>query len=149
MADNMLCHPAQNSKATGVFTNLSLCRKLPSRVSVYSGEFWRRNQVQPLPNLRKICFPRNCTQVTFYRSRIFPKFSPIQLFFFYLARRKNYKSCVPERNCHKKAKTASSKYWCRPSQILHLFRIGYKTLLHVFFLKFAPAGKNLRKVEFM
>jgi len=50
MADNMLCHPAQNSKATGVFTNWSLYRKLPSRFSAYSGEFWRWNQVQPLPS---------------------------------------------------------------------------------------------------
>ena len=40
-----------------------------------------------------------------------------------------------------------STYLCRPSRTLHLFPTGCTTRNHDC-LKFSPAGKNLRKVEF-
>ena len=38
-------------------------------------------------------------------------------------------------------------FLCRPSQVLHLFPIGCK-IGYQYFFKFAPAGKNLREVEY-
>jgi len=39
-------------------------------------------------------------------------------------------------------------YFCPPSRIIHLFNTGCKIHLKIF-VKFATAGKNLAKVEFM
>jgi hypothetical protein len=35
-----------------------------------------------------------------------------------------------------------------PVWSLHLFPMGYKITSHFFFFKFAPAGENVREIEF-
>jgi len=95
--------------------------------------------VQPVPDLRKGRIPRNFTQVEFYVSRGFLKF--FSIFFLSHAQEKLQKcasECAVTRSRHR-----------RPSQVLRLFPTGCKIRFHAFFfLSFATADKNLRKVRF-
>jgi hypothetical protein len=88
---------------------------------------WGRRTTKPLPVLLKGCVPRNFTQVEFFVSQNFPKRSSNQ--FFHLMRRKNYFFLK-----HMTYAVTPSTYFCRPSQVLHLFRTRCKMFPRFFYV---------------
>jgi len=95
--------------------------------------------IQPLSDLRKGCVLWNFLQDDFYVRRNFPHLSPIHT-------QKKWQKCALQCAIER-LRQCRLCFFCRPSWVLHLFPMGCKICYHYFF-KFAPAGKNLRKVEF-